>query len=272
MFFFIYFAGIDFTKSNEWTGKRSFGGRCLHAISIKPFAPLSEPGASGVTTQHHEDEKDQGNPYEVAISIIGRTLAEFDSDQKIPTFGFGVWLIWMVGSCVMVRLLLMLILWALSLGYSPFLCIFIVIGDARTTDRAVFPIGDAKSGVCNGFEHVLQVLWIYGIYFHVTHSSCVIPNIFHFCLSVIGKLFHAFHYQDQPLLHHWSIVRLKLWKKREVFCQCNDISVLCDNLSLFYCFSGFHILVIIADGIKINEIKQSLIFTTVSRRYSSESI
>lgn len=57
--------GIDFTKSNEWTGKYSFGGKSLHAIGPRP------------------------NPYEQAISIIGRTLAGFDEDDMIPCFGFG---------------------------------------------------------------------------------------------------------------------------------------------------------------------------------------
>ena len=58
--------GIDFTKSNEWTGKQSFGGQSLHRISD--------------TTP---------NPYEQAISIIGKTLAPFDEDNLIPCFGFG---------------------------------------------------------------------------------------------------------------------------------------------------------------------------------------
>ncbi|KAK3162791.1 hypothetical protein QOZ80_1BG0093790 [Eleusine coracana subsp. coracana] len=57
--------GIDFTKSNEWTGKFSFHGRSLHHISSTP------------------------NPYEQAISIIGRTLSKFDEDNLIPCFGFG---------------------------------------------------------------------------------------------------------------------------------------------------------------------------------------
>jgi hypothetical protein len=32
---------------------------------------------------------DTPNPYEQAISIIGRTLARFDEDNLIPCFGFG---------------------------------------------------------------------------------------------------------------------------------------------------------------------------------------
>ncbi|BFG30264.1 hypothetical protein CerSpe_165380 [Prunus speciosa] len=57
--------GIDFTKSNEWTGKYSFHRKSLHAIGSTP------------------------NPYEQAISIIGRTLSPFDEDNIIPCFGFG---------------------------------------------------------------------------------------------------------------------------------------------------------------------------------------
>ncbi|XP_020215903.1 E3 ubiquitin-protein ligase RGLG3 [Cajanus cajan] len=57
--------GIDFTKSNEWTGKHSFNHKSLHSVGNTP------------------------NPYEQAISIIGRTLSSFDEDNLIPCFGFG---------------------------------------------------------------------------------------------------------------------------------------------------------------------------------------
>ncbi|KAJ4772345.1 Copine-like protein [Rhynchospora pubera] len=57
--------GIDFTKSNEWTGKHSFHGRSLHHVGDSP------------------------NPYEHAISIIGHTLSRFDDDNLIPCYGFG---------------------------------------------------------------------------------------------------------------------------------------------------------------------------------------
>ncbi|KAM0931191.1 hypothetical protein ACQ4PT_000297 [Festuca glaucescens] len=57
--------GVDFTKSNEWTGKFSFHGRSLHHISSAP------------------------NPYEQGISILGQTLSKFDEDNLIPCFGFG---------------------------------------------------------------------------------------------------------------------------------------------------------------------------------------
>ncbi|XP_062010234.1 E3 ubiquitin-protein ligase RGLG2-like [Rosa rugosa] len=57
--------GIDFTKSNEWTGKSSYNRRSLHHIG------------------------DGLNPYEHAITIIGKTLAAFDEDNMIPCYGFG---------------------------------------------------------------------------------------------------------------------------------------------------------------------------------------
>ncbi|XP_011013356.1 PREDICTED: E3 ubiquitin-protein ligase RGLG2-like isoform X2 [Populus euphratica] len=57
--------GIDFTKSNEWTGEVSFNNRSLHVIGDTP------------------------NPYEKAISIIGNTMAPFDEDNLVPCFGFG---------------------------------------------------------------------------------------------------------------------------------------------------------------------------------------
>ncbi|BDA46007.1 probable E3 ubiquitin-protein ligase RGLG2 at N-terminal half [Coccomyxa sp. Obi] len=57
--------GIDFTKSNTWSGKHSFGGLSLHHVG------------------------QQLNPYEQAISIVARTLAPFDDDNQIPAYGFG---------------------------------------------------------------------------------------------------------------------------------------------------------------------------------------
>ncbi|CAJ2659106.1 unnamed protein product [Trifolium pratense] len=83
--------GIDFTKSNEWTGKNSFNKRSLHAIGDTP------------------------NPYEKAISIVGKTLAPFDDDNLIPCFGFG---------------------------------------DATTHDQEVFSFHSDHSP-CHGFEEVL---------------------------------------------------------------------------------------------------------------------
>ncbi|KAL1346959.1 hypothetical protein HN51_020491 [Arachis hypogaea] len=84
--------GIDFTKSNEWTGKHSFHRKSLHHIGNNP------------------------NPYEQAISIIGRTLSSFDEDNLIPCFGFG---------------------------------------DASTHDQNVFNFY-ADGRYCNGFEEALE--------------------------------------------------------------------------------------------------------------------
>lgn len=63
--------GIDFTKSNEWNGTRTFGGRCLHW--------LDEAGPGGPAL----------NPYQEVIMTIGETLEPFDDDNMIPAFGFG---------------------------------------------------------------------------------------------------------------------------------------------------------------------------------------
>ena len=57
---------VDFTQSNEWSGKKSFGGKCLHNIDSKFM-----------------------NPYQQVISIVGRTLEAFDDDRLIPAYGFG---------------------------------------------------------------------------------------------------------------------------------------------------------------------------------------
>ncbi|KAD7479561.1 hypothetical protein R6Q59_008474 [Mikania micrantha] len=84
--------GIDFTKSNEWTGSRSFHRKSLHHIG------------------------DGLNPYEMAISIIGKTLAAFDEDNLIPCYGFG---------------------------------------DASTHDQDVFSFYPEER-CCNGFEEVLH--------------------------------------------------------------------------------------------------------------------
>ncbi|KAL8137910.1 hypothetical protein V2J09_003911 [Rumex salicifolius] len=83
--------GIDFTKSNEWTGAKSFHRRSLHHIG------------------------NDMNPYEKAISIIGKTLSAFDEDNLIPCFGFG---------------------------------------DASTHDQDVFSF-HSDERYCNGFEEVL---------------------------------------------------------------------------------------------------------------------
>jgi E3 ubiquitin-protein ligase RGLG len=59
--------GIDYTKSNMWTGKISRQGVCLHAMA---------PGG-------------ELNPYQHVIHIMGKTLEPFDDDHLIPVYGFG---------------------------------------------------------------------------------------------------------------------------------------------------------------------------------------
>lgn len=59
--------GVDFTASNEWQGRKTFSGNCLHrVVSGKIY-----------------------NPYQKVISIIGQTLEPFDDDNFIPAYGFG---------------------------------------------------------------------------------------------------------------------------------------------------------------------------------------
>lgn len=57
--------GVDFTGSNQVTGQKSFGGRCLH------------------------DTTHGTNPYQRSLSIIAKVLADFDDDNLIPAYGFG---------------------------------------------------------------------------------------------------------------------------------------------------------------------------------------
>ena len=59
--------GIDFTRSNTWSGKRTFQGFCLHDTS----------------------RKDVENPYQRVMRIISKSLNCYDEDSLIPAFGFG---------------------------------------------------------------------------------------------------------------------------------------------------------------------------------------
>eukprot|EP00658_Telonema_sp_P-2_P023556 TRINITY_DN19448_c0_g1_i4.p1 TRINITY_DN19448_c0_g1~~TRINITY_DN19448_c0_g1_i4.p1 ORF type:complete len:284 (-),score=44.52 TRINITY_DN19448_c0_g1_i4:254-1105(-) len=58
--------GVDFTQSNEWQGKHSFSGKCLHSL-----------------------QEGCDNPYQAVLRVIGETLQDFDEDGSIPCFGFG---------------------------------------------------------------------------------------------------------------------------------------------------------------------------------------
>ncbi|XP_077996333.1 uncharacterized protein LOC144449633 [Glandiceps talaboti] len=59
--------GVDFTASNEWQGRKTFGNKCLHHLAGQKIV----------------------NPYQKVIAIIGGTLEKFDSDNLIPAYGFG---------------------------------------------------------------------------------------------------------------------------------------------------------------------------------------
>ncbi|EDO47470.1 predicted protein [Nematostella vectensis] len=61
--------GVDFTASNEWQGRKSFNGKCLHHI--------------------YRNNSKKLNPYQKVIQSIGQTLEPFDEDNLIPVFGFG---------------------------------------------------------------------------------------------------------------------------------------------------------------------------------------
>jgi hypothetical protein len=59
--------GIDFTKSNTWSGKKSFEGFCLHDTSREGIE----------------------NPYQKVMRIISKSLSCYDEDQILPAYGFG---------------------------------------------------------------------------------------------------------------------------------------------------------------------------------------
>lgn len=61
---------IDYSKSNEYSGSKTYDGNCLHMLESDDGSPVS-------------------NPYQEVISIIGRTLEAFDEDKRIPVYYFG---------------------------------------------------------------------------------------------------------------------------------------------------------------------------------------
>ena len=94
---------IDFTGSNTKQGKNTYA-KNMPAADQKTFSNL------------HWVHPQWPNPYQQAITIISRTLAVFDADQKYPVFGFG---------------------------------------DTKTQDKSVFEIGLGE-GPCTGVEQVMQ--------------------------------------------------------------------------------------------------------------------
>jgi hypothetical protein len=61
--------GIDFTKSNIYNGKRSFGGKCLHHID--------------------PNDPDAENPYEFVLKTCAKSIKDYDDDNMYPLYGFG---------------------------------------------------------------------------------------------------------------------------------------------------------------------------------------
>lgn len=85
--------GIDFTKSNEWTGESFFMLKNCYKAYLSQIASsyllLTAGRQSFRRKSLHSITSIRPNPYEQAISIIGHTLSPFDEDGLIPCFGFG---------------------------------------------------------------------------------------------------------------------------------------------------------------------------------------
>jgi len=62
--------GIDFSASNEWQGRKSYGGHSLHTLT------------GNVITR-------SSNPYQRVIAILGEVLEPFTRGGEIMAFGFG---------------------------------------------------------------------------------------------------------------------------------------------------------------------------------------
>jgi len=115
--------GIDFTKSNNWTGDKTFGGKSLHFLAHDDAAPPDFDDDDNDPPAFDDDAGDdniQGmgmNPYEHVITLFGQILESFDDDNIIPTYGFG---------------------------------------DLRTKDKSVFPLHDPQTQGLEGFEQVIE--------------------------------------------------------------------------------------------------------------------
>lgn len=107
------------------TGSRSFNRKSLHHIG------------------------NVQNPYEQAISIIGKTLSVFDEDNLIPCFGFGDGN-WTQSTVSSPALFLVEPSYLDHVNYLNFLYILV----ASTHDQDVFSFYQDEH-YCNGFEEVL---------------------------------------------------------------------------------------------------------------------
>ena len=91
--------GIDFTKSNEWSGNLLYKQHAFFYFSLFYYYDIylrndtSEwlmiQGKFSFNRKSLHAVGGDPNPYERAISIIGRSLSPFDDDNLIPCFGFG---------------------------------------------------------------------------------------------------------------------------------------------------------------------------------------
>ncbi len=86
---------IDMTKSNLWSGEKSYG-KNLHYLPVAPARnPGDPPKYSPVVARSPEGSKiskvmmESLNPYQFVIQVAGNQLDEFDDDHYIPTCIFG---------------------------------------------------------------------------------------------------------------------------------------------------------------------------------------
>ena len=114
--------GVDFTKSNESSGKYSFDGKSLHYISPESLSMMNliefPPQYTDLypTADANAPQTTVLNPYQEVIKILGLTLEKFDEDGLIPAYGFG---------------------------------------DLKTSNHSVFPF-KAHAAPCHGFKEVIQ--------------------------------------------------------------------------------------------------------------------
>lgn len=74
--------------TNQWTGKCSFGDRCLHTID--PTRNVLNPYQVSIVLNACLTPSDPTTIIlQNVITIIGRTLEPFDKKHLIPVFGFG---------------------------------------------------------------------------------------------------------------------------------------------------------------------------------------